>query len=60
MKHRPLIMLSKRGKVKIQKAKFLILPIAIFFLFQIAKADDGYRLWLRYDALRENKSKIYK
>ncbi|HQU86170.1 MAG TPA: alpha-glucuronidase family glycosyl hydrolase, partial [Pyrinomonadaceae bacterium] len=49
-----------KAKSKNKKLKILIVIFAITLLFSNVKADDGYRLWLRYDALPETNAKLYK
>lgn len=40
--------------------KTICLIALVLFCVAFTQADDGYRLWLRYDALHEQNAKIYK
>ena len=39
---------------------FITLATVLLFMTQPARADDGYRLWLRYDVLPENSANKYR
>ncbi|MBX7172191.1 MAG: hypothetical protein K1X72_14595 [Pyrinomonadaceae bacterium] len=52
--------MRKKAKVKSKKAKIFIAIFAVMLLFSTVKAEDGYRLWLRYDALPEQNARIYR
>jgi alpha-glucuronidase len=39
--------------------KAIFLSLIVLFFITLTKADDGYRLWLRYDALPVQNSKLY-
>ena len=46
--------------MKSKKAKILLILLVVFLFISTAFADDGYRLWLRYDSLPEQNAKIYR
>lgn len=44
----------------VKSNRIFSIVFAVFLLFvSIAKAEDGYRLWLRYDALPQQNAQIY-
>ncbi|HRH42231.1 MAG TPA: alpha-glucuronidase family glycosyl hydrolase [Pyrinomonadaceae bacterium] len=45
--------------MKSKKAKILLILLVVFLFISTAFAEDGYRLWLRYDALPQQNAKIY-
>jgi alpha-glucuronidase len=46
------------GKAKLTYLFFL--TIAVLFSAALSKAEDGYRLWLRYDALPKQNTDVYR